>query len=208
MDKDQVDEIYAPEIERLVMELTGADKVIVWSPILRQSEPKVGSSWQPFGSDVHVDYNAARAEILGKEFMDREKEAYSYNRMMCINAWRPLSASPLDWPLAVCDARTVTADEGRDNTFITVPVVPDLDNLPETVPEGQGDAAAVAYEYRENHKWYYFSDMTKDELLVFKLYDSDRTKPGFRTPHSAFFDSRKGAVPRESIEIRTCAYFK
>ena len=66
------------------------------------------------------------------------------------------------------------------------------------------------FVYKPSHEWRYFSDMTKDEALVFKLYDSD-CKKGFtswRCPHTAFHDTREGTVPRESVEVRTVCYFK
>jgi hypothetical protein len=50
--------------------------------------------------------------------------------------------------------------------------------------------------------------MTKDEIMAFTLYDSEKGEKG-RCPHTAFFDStRKDANPRESVEIRSVVYYK
>jgi hypothetical protein len=50
--------------------------------------------------------------------------------------------------------------------------------------------------------------MTRDEVLLFKLNDSDRSR-AWRVPHSAFFDATaRAAVPRHGIEYRTIAYFE
>ena len=50
---------------------------------------------------------------------------------------------------------------------------------------------------------------TRDEALIFKVFDSDATKPSRFTAHSAFDDPNTpaDASPRESIETRTFAFF-
>lgn len=56
----------------------------------------------------------------------------------------------------------------------------------------------------------YSSNMTKNEVIVFKLYDSDGKKgsKSWRCPHTAFNDGRVGSIPRGSIDVRTICYFK
>jgi len=51
--------------------------------------------------------------------------------------------------------------------------------------------------------------MTKNELLLFKMYDSDTSKPGRFCFHTAFSDPEiPSSVPcRQSIEIRAFVYF-
>jgi hypothetical protein len=50
--------------------------------------------------------------------------------------------------------------------------------------------------------------MTREEILLFKLNDSDQSR-AWRVPHSAFRDaSVRAAKPRHSIEFRTIAYFE
>lgn len=62
-------------------------------------------------------------------------------------------------------------------------------------------------ECRE-HRWYYYPNMTPDELLIFKLYDSEETG-AWRVPHGSFRDTTYAdANGRESAEIRTVLYFK
>jgi hypothetical protein len=49
--------------------------------------------------------------------------------------------------------------------------------------------------------------MTSDEVLVFKFYDSDRSR-AWRTPHTAFRDpTYSHAVTRRSIEFRGWLFF-
>jgi hypothetical protein len=50
--------------------------------------------------------------------------------------------------------------------------------------------------------------MTRDEILLFKLNDSDHAR-AWRVPHTAFHDETAQATqPRHSIEFRTIAYFE
>ena len=51
--------------------------------------------------------------------------------------------------------------------------------------------------------------MKKDEVILFKQWDSDRTLPGRLCFHTAFLDPNapKDTPARESIEVRAIAYF-
>ena len=55
---------------------------------------------------------------------------------------------------------------------------------------------------------YYYPQMTKDECLVFKVYDKKADGPRF-VFHTAFDDPRspEDAIPRKSIEVRCLAVF-
>jgi hypothetical protein len=62
--------------------------------------------------------------------------------------------------------------------------------------------------HNPEHRWHYFSGMTRDEALIFKTNDSDRAQPHC-VPHSAFSDPScpKGVPTRASIEMRGIAYW-
>jgi hypothetical protein len=62
--------------------------------------------------------------------------------------------------------------------------------------------------YSKGHRWLYFPRMTPDETILIKCYDTERNLARF-APHSAFTDptTPEDAAPRESIEIRTVAFF-
>jgi hypothetical protein len=51
--------------------------------------------------------------------------------------------------------------------------------------------------------------MQRDEAIVFKVYDSTKDGRARFSAHTAFDDpsSPRNARPRESIEIRTLAFF-
>ena len=69
-------------------------------------------------------------------------------------------------------------------------------------------AEALLLKYNPAHRWLYFSDMQRDEVLVFKRHDTDPSEP-HHVPHSGFSDPRvaPGGEPRASVEMRTIAYW-
>ena len=60
------------------------------------------------------------------------------------------------------------------------------------------------------HHWFYFPEMHRDEALVFKVFDSKDDGNARFTAHTSFVDptSPAGAKPRESIVMRSCAFFE
>ena len=63
--------------------------------------------------------------------------------------------------------------------------------------------------HNADHRWCYFPNMTADEVMIFKSYDSMDDGRARFTPHTAFIDpsTPAGAPPRESIETRALAFF-
>ena len=133
-DPIQLREVYMPELEDLLMELTGAAKVVV-SPggALRRSERSPGFMKQ--GSTVparfaHCDYNQNHAGSwfwAERALPPEEEEARRGQRFAVYNLWRALSDPPQDAPLAVCDARTVAPqDRVWSDCVIDPPGAPEL----------------------------------------------------------------------------------
>jgi hypothetical protein len=121
------------------------------------------------------------------------------------SVWRVFSPPPQDWPLAVCDFRSRHDDEGLPNQLYFVDRLPD-DPFAE-VDESKIITSGSEFHYNPDHEWWYFPDMTRDEVLFFVFHDSDRSRP-WRVLHSASRDpSVETAVPRHSIEVRMFAFF-
>ncbi len=200
-----MNQVYSAEIASLVKSLTGADDVVIFSPpVLRKTEAKVGSTYQPRAADVHTDYSPANAEDTAPKHTNGDSK---YSRFAFINVWRAITPGPQDWPLAVVDARSVSPDEGTAYPMIIV------DNIPEQLPilpQPPYTIEGANFSFKPEHRWYYFRDMKIDEVLVFKLYDSERHhgSESWRCPHTDFFNPTEGARPRESVEVRTICYFK
>ena len=188
-------------------ELTGADHVLAFGIALRASTATAGGAFQEPGTDAHCDYNTDTAVSYARELLDqRGYKDFEYGDFECINVWRALSEPPQDWPLAVCQAQTAGSHEKYFNKMVTLETPLDVNNLP-PVPEGRLPTA-ILYEYRDTYRWNYFSNMKADEVLAFKLFDSRKGLP-LRCPHAAFKDVHtKDVLTRESVEVRTVAYFK
>ena len=107
--------------------------------------------------------------------------------------WRPIRLPVESFPLAICDARTVSTD--------------DLVISERHYPNRVGQTYAITYN--PQHKWFWFPQMRREEAIVFKVYDSEKDGRARWTAHTAFDDptSPPHARPRESIEIRTLAFF-
>jgi hypothetical protein len=111
--------------------------------------------------------------------------------------------------LGVVDSRTVGEEDGMVNLAVyhDRPAPKEFDDLPDVKEGDERTLAAYVFPFKEGYKWHYFSGMSRAEVLAFKLHDSDHGRV-WRTPHCAFKSGVPGAVERESIEIRTCCYFK
>lgn len=202
----QPDKTYDNEIQKLLYELTGADKVITFGIVVRQATPS-GPNYQPPANDVHVDWTESRAHSLAKQQIERSDDPdFTYSRFKCINLWRTFSPGPQDYPLAVCDGRSLDSTGSKANSMIPCDKIPDLKNL-ENAPSEPVVSEADLFTYDPKQKWYYFSNMTRDEILVFTLYDSVKNPMG-RCPHVAFLNDEKDTKPRESVEIRSVVYYK
>lgn len=221
----ELESTYVDEIHDLVRKITGADKVVVFGPVRRTTEDKkpnsLDTTWnnQPPASDVHVDYTPIRAECLAEDFAKKNGlDRSAYKRVRFINLWRAVTPGPQNWPLAVCRGDVIDDDEGVVNHLLYVDEIPDLNAIPEKLPEDPMHAEGTLFTYRPSHDWIYFSNMSKDELLLFTLYDGRGSTNGstrglkkerpWRVPHCAFFNDMDGAKPRESVEIRTVCFFE
>jgi hypothetical protein len=195
-DRAAVEAIHRAEIVALVQQLSGADLVLVGSPgILRFSEraPQSGAldNSRP-ARFAHVDVSDATAAAFAQRGAPPGRPLA---RFVHYNVWRAISPPPQDVPLAVCDARTVSAAD-----LIAADAVFDSPGKPEWSFEGLVLAHAPA------HRWCWFPDMHRDEALIFKTHDSDRSR-AHCVPHVAFDHSAcpAHAAPRASIEMRALA---
>ena len=98
----------------------------------------------------------------------------------------------VDTPLALCDARSVRPE--------------DLVATELRYPDRTGEISLL--RHRPEHVWSYVSEMRRDEVLLFKQYDSDRGVARF-VPHAAFDHPAMplDAPPRQSIEARVLVTF-
>jgi len=193
-DKAEVERVYVPEIKALVKRLTGAEKVITFGTMIRSDAPNMEDGGLP-AHGAHVDYGDYTVRETARAMLGDEADTWLQRRYMLINLWRPIRTVERT-PLALCDASTVFAEDMFDSE----------------VRGGLGDpnrASLWGYNlaYNPGHRWYYAPLMRPEEIYVFKLFDSDRSRVQF-TAHSAFEDpgAAPDALPRQSIELRTISF--
>ncbi len=205
-DEAQVRAVHYAEAARLVRELTGAASAIVFDHTLRRRAPNrppldgAGGSFaavrEPVGR-VHGDYTSTSAPMRLRQVLGvAEAESRLCRRYAILGLWRPINAQPiLDAPLALCDARSVGPGDLVRNELVY------RDRRGET----------LIGMHNPGHQWFYFPLQRRDEVTVFKNFDSAAGADGIAgtVPHTAFDDPTApvDAAPRESIELRAFAFF-
>ena len=56
--------------------------------------------------------------------------------------------------------------------------------------------------------WYYASEMSLDEMLMIKCFDSKKDGRARRAPHNAFRTEYDSWAPRQSIEVRCLVFWE
>ncbi len=195
-DDAEVQAAYASEVEALVKAATGAARVLVFDHTIRVNDPATRRTRhvrEPVGV-VHNDYTERSAPQRVRDLLPAdEAEALLKNRFAVVQVWRPIREPVHEMPLAICDAQSIAPGDLVET---------DLEYKDRT-----GEILQVAFN--PAHRWFYFPEMTRDEALVFKCYDSRDDGRARFTAHSAFEDPsrHKPGHFRESIESRTLAFF-
>lgn len=194
-DAAAVRKVYYSAIERLVGERVGARRVLAFDHNLRSQVLAERGDYdaQSPVRFVHNDYTDASAPQRVLDLLADEGETLLEERFAVINVWRPIHGPVKATPLAVCDAQSLPEEH-------LVPM--DL-----VYPERQGEIQSVCYD--PAHRWLYFPDMQPRELMLIKCFDSARDGRARFTAHSAFDHpaTPPEAAARESIEVRTLAFF-
>ncbi|KJA22548.1 hypothetical protein HYPSUDRAFT_40936 [Hypholoma sublateritium FD-334 SS-4] len=198
-DETTVRNEYYPESIDLIKKLTGATRVVIFDHTIRRRTPDdkedTPDKRQPV-AQVHVDQTTpASIARVHRHLPAEDVPKLLANRFQIINLWRPIEHPALDWPLALCDYRSVDA---KKDVFPVALVYPDR----------EGETFGVTYN--ENHKWKYLRGMTPEELVLIKCFDSVQDgSVALFTPHTGFQDptTPEEAQPRRSIEIRALVFY-
>lgn len=221
LDEAEVARIYPAEVDRVVREVTGAQRTAATGWTLRTSNDQERERMmtreyrggrggvQPPGAMVHVDQAPQRAQVMARRLYDKTfAEGPPYSRFISFSFWRPFSQPPQDWPLALCDGTSVAASDGHLNPIIFGSSIPDAATRLAPIADEAALPAGTVFSFNPSHRWYYFPDMTRDEVLLFKFYDSAESR-AWRVPHTAFLDqATPGTRMRSSVEYRITAYFE
>lgn len=195
LDAAQLQSIYYPEVARLVKTVSGASRVVVFDHTLRTgdvAEQQALKIREPV-LWAHNDYTERSGPQRVREILPDEADELLRHPFAIIQVWRAIDRPIQSNPLALVDARSVSAS--------------DLLAAERRYPRRVGETYQLCYS--PEHRWFYFSHMRRDEALVFKVYDSQTDGRARFTPHCSFVDptSPPNAPPRQSIETRTFAFF-
>jgi hypothetical protein len=210
------DGAYLVHLRDRIRAATGAARVVSDTSIIRLPDP---DSFQVPVLNVHADFtdisarqmlieswdqglgeteSAADLRQLLADSIDASPGEARYSRVLAINAWRPITDPPHDLPLAVCAKNSIAREDLRVADF-----------REELSADWIYDGELLLCRPNPAHRWYQFSNMRQDELLLFIEHDfNDPAHPPVM--HSAFADPHAppGATGRASVEVRTFAFFE
>ena len=194
-DPDELALVYYPEAAALIARVSGAERVHVFDHTLRSGaeDTRAARKIREPVRTVHNDYTEWSGPQRVRDLLPDEAEALLARRFAIIQVWRAINAPIARDPLTLADARSLGI-----NDFIAAER-----RFPDRVGEiymlRAGDA----------HRWTYFPGMTRDEALVFKVYDSATDGRARWCAHTSFEDptSPPDAPARESIELRAFAFW-
>ena len=194
-DPEQLKGVYYPELERLIQDVSGASRVVLFDHTLRsgdESEREARLVREPVLS-AHNDYTEWSGPQRVRDILPDEAEDLLQRRFAIIQVWRAINQPIQANPLALADAKSIAFED-----FLLAE---------RRYPDRVGQTYRLMYN--PNHRWFYFPKMRRDEALVFKVFDSVKDGRARFTPHTSFEDpqSPPHAPPRQSIEARALTFF-
>src|SRR5215467_2416040 len=194
-DEAEVRSVYYAETEQLVKKMSGAARVLVFDHTLRSGDHATREEKQISGPvrNAHNDYTEWSGPQRVRDLLPDEAESLLKRRFAVLQTWRPINKPVEREPLAIADARSIGTRELVASARI--------------YPDRVGETCHMMFN--PDHVWYYFPNMQRNEAIVFKTFESERDGRARWTAHCAFDDptSPPDAPPRESIEMRTLAFF-
>ena len=193
--------VYDRELQALLTEVTGADRVAVFDHTRRSDSPRGAANPDGFRGPARTGCTWTTPSIQGPKRAgdalghdEVERVLSSGGRIVQTNVWRPIRGPVLRTPIALADAASVVPDEliATDQVF----------------PNQVGEIYTLAYAPGQRRYW--VPRMQRDEVLLVKSWDSLDDGCARFTPHGAFQleDQDPAAPPRESIEVRTYLVFE
>ena len=151
-DKAEVDAVYLAEVIEFIKQRTGADEVVTRGAVLRRSAAPAEHASQPQAALVHIDYGPEGAEMTAaRVYSEQFPDGPGYRRALATSFWRVFSPPPQDWPLALCDFRSLR-DEGLPNQLYFVDRIPDDPFA--VVDESKMITSGSEFVYSPEHEWW------------------------------------------------------
>ena len=187
---------YEAELTTLVLPIIGGEKLVVFDHTLRSDSAEIREAHKirEAAAVVHNDYTFNSAHKRVRDLLDHdEAEAKLKNRFVIVNVWRAIAGPAISSPLTCCDAQSVS----EENVFASE----------RRAKDRIGELELVSRSV--DHKWYYYPEMNRDEVLLIKTFDSAADGRATRSVHTAFRNHLApiDCPPRESIESRMMVFF-
>ena len=191
---------FYPQVVEFLKRATGAKRVLVFDHTIRtkaNDQKKVtqetNTSQRAPVKIVHCDYTAESGPLRVRQLLGDEAEDLLTRRVAFFNVWKPIHNIVEEKPLAVCD---VTSSPPED-----------FHKLYLRYRDRNGENYVMRYS--PTHKWWYFPKMNTSQVILLKTFESEKDGRARFVAHTAFDDptSPANAATRESVEIRTMAFF-
>ena len=196
LEPSEIESVYAAEVEAFLKATTGCYRVHIFDYTVRASDPELRELKQVREPAylVHNDYTSNSGFVCLQESLGNEADSLAQGRFQIVNVWRPLVDPVEDFPLALCDRRSLTKS--------------DLVDTERRAPNHTGEIQLALHT--KEQRWFYFSRMRPDEVLLFKTFDSIDGGANPCSIHSAIRlpDAPADAKPRESIEARALVFYR
>lgn len=193
---------YLRQLELTVLAFTGASAAFaLGNGVVRRSERaaefRLGGTTVP-GRFAHADFSSSYAGSgywFDQTLTEEDRERYVGRRYAIYNLWQSISEPPQDSTLALCDAQSVDAtDEVACDQILD-------DREPQLRIEN------TIFRFNARSRWVVFPNLELDQLLIFKGYDSDRSRVSSVAHGAIDCQGANDSVPRESIDERVLAVF-
>tara|TARA_Y100000815_G_scaffold211047_1_gene195584 strand:+ start:1398 stop:2213 length:816 start_codon:yes stop_codon:yes gene_type:complete len=215
-DDNEVASLYYGEMTSLAKALSGCTHALMEGHINRNPrQAAVHPDYAPIRF-VHSDFTESYGKAICEYYESDEdgprnalkranvapEAVRASTRILILQFWRNVGEPRMDLPLAICDAESVSREELQDFHVSSY---------------AGGDFGFDTFGVRapgsdDQHRWFTFPEMTIQEVLTLRTYDSERAALGkpFWTPHSAFQDPSvtAGNPARKSIEVRATCLFE
>ncbi len=196
LDPGQIESVYEGEIIDFLKRVTGGYRVHIFDHTVRASDPDLREqkNVREPATLVHNDYTSTSGFVCLQENLGADADELARGRFQIINVWRPLTDPVEDYPLALVDARSLKADN--------------LVDTERRAPNHVGEIQLALHD--PDQRWFYFSAMRPDEVLLFKTFDSIDGGTHPCNIHTAIHlaDALPDAKPRESVETRAFVFYR
>jgi len=196
-DDAKVKQEFYEQVRAFVKAHTGAKRVEIFDHTIRKRLPadlkQQTEVQRPAVLLVHSDYTIKSGPQRVYDVLPDDATTLLQSRVAFYNVWKPLYSRVEELPLAMCDASTHEPD--------------DMLRMDLKYRERTGEIYVMRYSPK--HRWMYFPLMEASQAIMLKTYDSSEDGRCRFMGHTAFEhpDTPPNAKKRESIEVRTMAFF-